>query len=113
MRARLGVETDGGATLGTARIRLLGAVDRLGSISKAARGDTSARTSVSNHLTKVVSRIQEGAVNAEVVLDLPLTRTRHVTSIITMQAVASLALSVGSPATAAFQATSVILAAFN
>jgi len=76
-------------------------------------GDTNARTSVSNHLTGVVSRIQEGAVNAEVVLDLPLTRTRHVTSIITMQAVASLALRAGSSATAAFQASSVILATFS
>src|SRR5262245_37562390 len=37
MRARLEVETGRGATLGNARIRLLEAVDRLGSISKAAR----------------------------------------------------------------------------
>jgi molybdate transport system regulatory protein len=37
MRARLEVETCRGATLGNARIRLLEAVDRLGSISKAAR----------------------------------------------------------------------------
>jgi molybdate transport system regulatory protein len=76
-------------------------------------GDPSTRTSVSNHLTGVVSRIQDGAVNAEVVLDLPLTRARHVTSIVTMQAVASLGLRVGSPATAAFQASSVILAVFS
>src|SRR5262245_26739481 len=37
MRARLEVQTGAGATLGTARIRLLEAVDQLGSISKAAR----------------------------------------------------------------------------
>jgi molybdate transport system regulatory protein len=37
MRAHLEVETGGGATLGNARIRLLEAVDKLGSISKAAR----------------------------------------------------------------------------
>lgn len=72
--------------------------------------DTSVRTSVSNHLTGVVSRIQEGAVNAEIVLDLPLKRTRHVTAVVTMRAVRSLSLKVGSPAAAAFQATSVILA---
>lgn len=75
-------------------------------------GGTGMRTSVNNHLTGVVSRIQEGAVNAEVVLDLPLKRTRHVTSVVTMQAVASLGLKVGSPATAAFQATSLVLATF-
>jgi molybdate transport system regulatory protein len=74
--------------------------------------DTTVRTSVSNHLTGVVSRIHEGAVNAEVVLDLPLQRTKHVTSVVTMRAVTSLGLKVGSPATAAFQATSVILATF-
>lgn len=72
--------------------------------------DTNVRTSVNNHLTGIVSRIQAGSVNAEVVLDLPLKRTRHVTSVVTMQAVASLGLKVGSPATAAFQSTSVILA---
>ena len=74
--------------------------------------DTKVRTSVSNHLTGVVSRIQEGAVNAEVVLDLPLKRTRHVTSVVTMRAVEALGLAVGSTATAAFQATSLILMTF-
>jgi molybdate transport system regulatory protein len=74
--------------------------------------DTTIRTSVNNHLTGVVSRIQNGALNAEVVLDLPLKRVRHVTAIVTMQAVAALGLKVGSPATAAFQATSLILMMF-
>ena len=75
--------------------------------------DPDARTSVSNHFTGIVSRIHEGPVNAEVVVDLPLTRTRHITSVVTAQAVASLGLKVGSPVTAAFQATSVILTTFG
>src|SRR5262245_35160851 len=44
-------------------------------------GATRVRTSVSNHLEGVVSRLHPGAVNAEVVLDLPLQRARHVTSV--------------------------------
>jgi molybdate transport system regulatory protein len=72
--------------------------------------DPSVRTSVSNHLTGIVSRIHEGAVNAEVVVDLPLKRARHITAVVTTQAVASLGLKVGSSVTAAFQGTSVILA---
>jgi molybdate transport system regulatory protein len=75
--------------------------------------DGNARTSVSNHLTGVVSRIHEGPVNAEVVVDLPLARVRHVTSVVTTPAIAALGLKVGSEVTAAFQATSVILAAFE
>jgi len=75
--------------------------------------DKDVRTSVSNHFTGIVSRIHEGPVNAEVVVDLPLTRTRHVTSVVTTQAVAALGLKVGSPVTAAFQATSVILTTFD
>ena len=75
--------------------------------------DPDTRTSVGNHLSGIVSRIHEGSVNAEVVVDLPLVRTRHVTSVVTMQAVASLRLKVGSTVTAAFQATSVILTTFG
>src|SRR5262245_27231919 len=41
------------------------------------------KTSVSNHLDGVVSRLHQGAVNAEVVLDLPLQRARHVTAVVT------------------------------
>jgi molybdopterin-binding protein len=52
--------------------------------------DPDTRTSVSNHLTGVVSRIREGPVNAEVVADLPLPRVRHVTSIVTTPALAAL-----------------------
>src|SRR5262249_5284084 len=75
--------------------------------------DKDARTSVSNHLTGIVSRIHEGQVNAEVVVDLPLARTRHISSVVTTQAVAALGLKVGAPVTAAFQVTSVILTTFG
>ena len=75
--------------------------------------DKDVRTSVSNHFTGIVNRMHEGPVNAEVVVDLPLIRTRHITSVVTTQAVAALRLKVGSPVTAAFQATSVIVAAFG
>jgi len=75
--------------------------------------DPATRTSVSNHLTGIVSRIHEGPVNAEVVVDLPLARTRHITSVVTTQAVAALELKIGSTVTAAFQATSVILTTFG
>jgi molybdate transport system regulatory protein len=75
--------------------------------------DPDTRTSVSNHLSGIVSRIHQGSVNAEVVVDLSLTRTRHVTSVVTTQAVAALGLKVGSTVTAAFQATSVILTTFG
>lgn len=75
--------------------------------------DRHTRTSVGNHLTGMVSRIHTGPVNAEVVVDLPLARTRHITSVVTTQAVSSLGLQVGSTVTAAFQATSVILTTFG
>ena len=73
-------------------------------------GEGDMQTSVSNHFSGLVSRIHKGAVSAEVVVDLPLRRVRHVTAVVTTQAIASLQLEVGSPVTAAFQASSVILA---
>jgi molybdate transport system regulatory protein len=74
--------------------------------------DRDTQTSVSNHLTGVVSRIHKGPVSTEVVVELPLTRVRHITAVVTTQAAASLGLSVGSAVTAAFQASSVIIATF-
>lgn len=68
------------------------------------------RTSVSNHLTGIVSRIRPGAVNSEVTVDVPLRHTRHVTAVLTSESVDALELKVGAPVTAAFQASSVILA---
>lgn len=58
----------------------------------------------------MVSRIHEGSVSAEVVVDLQLTHTRHITAVVTTKAVASLGLTVGSIVTAAFQSSSVVLA---
>ena len=75
--------------------------------------DRDTQTSMSNHLTGVVSRIHRGPVNTEVVVDLPLARVRHITAIVTTPSVASLGLGVGSAVTAAFQASSVIIASFG
>jgi molybdate transport system regulatory protein len=75
--------------------------------------DQDERTADTNYLTGVVSRIHKGPVNSEVVVDVPLSRVRHVTAVITTQAAASLDLKVGSPVTAAFQASSVILTTFG
>ena len=72
-----------------------------------------ARTSVGNHLTGVISRIDEGPVSAEVVVDLPLPRTRHVTAVVATQALAPMGLAVGSTVTAAFQSSDVVLATFG
>ena len=74
--------------------------------------DPKTRTSASNHMTGIVSRIHEGAVSAEVVVELTLPRVRHIAAVVTKQAVRSLELKVGLPATAAFQASSVLLATF-
>ena len=75
--------------------------------------DSETRTSASNHLSGFVSRIHKGPVNAEVVVDIPLRRTRHITAVVTTQSLRALGLEVGSAATAAFQASSVILATFG
>ncbi|HEX9451842.1 MAG TPA: TOBE domain-containing protein [Burkholderiales bacterium] len=72
-----------------------------------------ARTTDTNYLTGVISRLNKGPVNSEVVVDLPLSRVRHITAVITTESVASLGLKVGTPVTAAFQASSVILTTFG
>ena len=46
-------------------------------------------------------------------LDVPLSRGRHVTAVITSKSAASLGLKVGTKVTAAFQASSVILTTFG
>jgi molybdate transport system regulatory protein len=63
--------------------------------------------SAANQLQGVVRRIKPGAVNAEVVLELPGGQT--LAAIITQDSVASLGLKKGQPATALFNASSVIL----
>lgn len=75
--------------------------------------DATARTTVSNHLTGTVSRIHKGPVNSEVVVDLQLAHTRHVTAVITTESLLALGLEVGATVTAAFQASSVVLATLD
>lgn len=73
-------------------------------------GDRDARTSVGNHLTGVVSRVHRGPVSTEIVVDLPVARARHLTAVISTHAHDELGLKVGTTVTAAFQASSVIIA---
>ena len=68
-----------------------------------------ARFSARNRLTGSVSRLVPGAVNTEVVIDLP--GGGAVAAIITNESSNALALSVGSAATAIFKASSVIVGA--
>lgn len=69
------------------------------------------RTSARNRLDGVVSRIHEGAVNDEVELGLPGGRT--VVAIVPHESVKRMGLKEGDPASALFQASSVILATFD
>ena len=66
------------------------------------------KISARNALKGVVKRIEQGAVNAEVTLELPV--GHQVVSIITKKSVADLGLSVGKPAYAVIKASSVMLA---
>jgi len=67
------------------------------------------QTTDTNYLEGVVSRINKGSVNTEVVVDVPLSRVRHVTAITTTKSVAELGLKAGMNVTAAFPASSVVL----
>ena len=67
----------------------------------------SVRLSARNQLSGTVTRIVPGAVNTEVVLELP--GGCSVAAVITNQSVAALGLTEGSAATAVFKASSVIL----
>ena len=66
-----------------------------------------ARFSARNQLAGTVTRVQTGAVNTEVVLDLP--RGGTIAAIITNQSSADLGIAIGSSVTAIFKASSVIL----
>jgi molybdate transport system regulatory protein len=66
-----------------------------------------ARFSARNRLAGTIARVVNGAVNTEVVLDLP--GGGSVAAIITNDSCAALELAVGKPATAMFKASSVIL----
>ena len=66
-----------------------------------------ARFSARNQLAGLVTRVQTGAVNTEVVLDLP--RGGTIAAIITNQSSSELGIELGSNVTAIFKASSVIL----
>lgn len=70
--------------------------------------DGGAKFSARNRLAGTVSKIQPGTVNTEVVIDLP--KGGVVASMITNESAKSLGLAVGSPASAIFKASSVIVA---
>jgi len=69
--------------------------------------DEGARFSARNRLTGTVSRVQPGAVNTEVVVELPGGGT--VAAIVTNESSNALGLAVGARVTAIFKASSVIL----
>lgn len=69
--------------------------------------DQGARFSARNRLGGTVSRLQPGAVNTEVVIELP--GGGAVAAVITNESRQALGLAVGTPATAIFKASSVIL----
>ena len=65
------------------------------------------KLSTRNRLAGTVSRIEPGAVNSEVIVDLP--GGGAVAAIITVESARSLGLQVGRPVTAIFKASSVIV----
>lgn len=69
--------------------------------------DSDARFSARNHLSGTVSRVQMGAVNTEVVIDLA--GGGSIAAIVTNQSATDLALAAGAPASAIFKASSVIV----
>lgn len=69
--------------------------------------DAELRLSARNQLTGKISCLHPGAVNAEVVIELP--GGIAITAIVTNESVAALGLDIGVPATAVFKASSVIL----
>jgi molybdate transport system regulatory protein len=70
--------------------------------------DDSLRTSARNRLCGTVVRCQEGAVNAEVIIELPGGKT--VASIVTNESIHALGLKVGARACALIKASHIILA---
>lgn len=73
--------------------------------------DPAMRMSARNQLWGTVARLEDGPINAEVVLDIG--RGRTATAVITHESVAALGLEVGRRACAAFKVSSVILAVID
>jgi molybdate transport system regulatory protein len=69
--------------------------------------DEGARFSARNHLTGTISRVQPGAVNTEVVIELP--GGAAIAAIVTNESSQTLELAAGNQATAIFKASSVII----
>lgn len=69
--------------------------------------DRGAKLSTRNQLVGTVSRIQPGAVNSEVVIDLP--GGGAIASIITNESAEKLGLAVGNMASAIFKASSAVI----
>lgn len=67
------------------------------------------RLSARNRLAGTVAHVRVGAVNAEVVIDVP--GGLSVATIVTLDSAQRLGLAVGTPATAIFKASSVIVGA--
>lgn len=73
--------------------------------------DETLKTSARNRLCGVISRCVEGAVNGEVIIDLP--GGKSVAAIVTNESIHSLGLKVGVPACALIKASHIILAVSN
>jgi len=71
-------------------------------------GEPSMRFSTRNMIKGTISRIEPGAVNAEVIVDI--SAGHSICAVITMGSVKSMGLKVGDSVTALFKASSVILA---
>jgi molybdate transport system regulatory protein len=83
------------------------ALVKASSIILVASGE-SVRFSARNQLTGTISRLQPGAVNSEVIIDLP--GGGSVAAIVTNESSNTLALAPGNTVSAIFKASSVILA---
>ena len=76
-----------------------------------AKDDGKIKTSARNNLRGTIVSVQEGAVNAEVIIELPGGKT--VTAIITNDSVQDMELKVGDKACALIKASHIILAVSN